>query len=136
MDIVDRAKRGEVMRAVKSRDTRPEMIVRRMLHRAGFRYRLHDKKLAGKPDIVFPSRKKVIFVHGCFWHQHPGCRLADRPASNVDYWNAKLDGNVARDAKRLAALAASGWKSYVVWECQIRDAAKLLDDLSQFLSEA
>lgn len=133
MDIVEKDKRSEVMRSVKSRDTKPEMLVRRMLHKAGFRYRLHAKNLPGKPDIVFPSKHKAILVHGCFWHQHPGCTLADRPTSNTDYWNPKLDGNIARDAKNIEALRESGWEVLIIWDCQTRDKDALLKELIKFL---
>lgn len=113
--------RSRTMRAVQSRDTKPEMIVRRYLHAAGLRYRLHDKKLPGKPDLVFPSRRVVVFVHGCFWHQHEGCPRAKRPTSNTDYWTKKLDGNVARDQRHMAELEAMGWTPTVIWECEATD---------------
>ncbi len=135
MDVVDKVKRSAVMRAVKSKDTGVEMVVRRLLHAAGFRYRLHRKDLPGKPDLVFVSRRKVLFIHGCFWHQHPGCRAADRPSSNTVYWNAKLERNQARDAKNVRELEAAGWRVGIVWECQTRDKAALLTDLTRFLTE-
>lgn len=113
------------MRAVHSRDTHPEMLVRRFLHALGLRFRLHDKRLPGTPDLVFASRRVALFVHGCFWHQHPGCPAAARPASHADYWNHKLDGNIARDARQQAALRALGWTAIVIWECETRDAGKL-----------
>lgn len=122
------------MRAVKSEDTSPEMAVRRMLHRAGYRYRLHRRDLPGKPDIVFPRKRKVVFVHGCFWHQHASCERADRPASNRRYWDAKLDGNLARDSQHEAALRALGWEVLVVWECQLADRDSLMATLASFLS--
>lgn len=122
--------RSRTMRAVQSRDTKPEMIVRRYLHAAGLRYRLHDKKLPGKPDLVFPSRRVVVFVHGCFWHQHEDCPRAKRPASNTDYWTKKLDGNVARDQRHMAELEAMGWTPLVVWECETREGG-LLSNLTQ-----
>ncbi|MBF6207286.1 very short patch repair endonuclease [Nocardia sp. NPDC003726] len=117
--------RSRTMRAVRSRDTAPEMAVRRYLHAAGLRYRLHEARLPGKPDLVFPSRRIALFVHGCFWHQHPGCGAAARPASNIDYWTRKLDGNIARDARRREQLEADDWKVLVVWECQIRNKETL-----------
>ncbi|MCP2320919.1 T/G mismatch-specific endonuclease [Nocardia amikacinitolerans] len=117
--------RSRTMRAVRSRDTAPEMAVRRYLHAAGLRYRLHEAQLPGKPDLVFPSRRIALFVHGCFWHQHPGCGAAARPASNLDYWTRKLDGNIARDARRREQLEADDWKVLVVWECQIRNKETL-----------
>ncbi|WP_084515675.1 very short patch repair endonuclease [Nocardia acidivorans] len=116
---------SRTMRAVRSVNTGPEMIVRRYLHAAGLRYRLHDRRLPGKPDVVFPSRRLALFVHGCFWHQHPYCRAATRPASNTDYWSRKLDGNVARDERRQTELEARGWKVLTFWECQTRDLAML-----------
>ncbi len=133
MDIYDGATRSATMRAVRSSDTGAEMTVRRMLHGAGYRYRLHVKTLPGKPDITFPSRRKVIFVHGCFWHQHTGCKNADRPASNCEYWNSKLDRNVLRDAENITALKSMGWDVHIVWECQIRDADSLMQELRQYL---
>ena len=133
MDVFNKTVRSAVMRSVKSKNTGAEMKVRRLLHAAGFRYFLHVKNLPGKPDIVFPRRKKAIFVHGCFWHQHHGCRSAHRPASNSDYWNAKLDRNMARDERNLAILRESGWEIFVVWECDIRDQDTLLETLKSFL---
>ena len=131
--MFNKSDRSAVMRSVKSKNTGAEMKVRQLLHAAGFRYFLHVKNLPGKPDIVFPRRKKAIFVHGCFWHQHPGCRSAHRPASNSDYWNAKLDRNMARDERNLAILRESGWEIFVVWECDIRDQDTLLETLKSFL---
>lgn len=120
------------MRAVCSRDTTPEMAVRRFLHSAGFRYRLHDRRLPGTPDLVFPSRRIALFVHGCFWHQHPGCGAAKRPRSRLEYWTHKLDGNIERDRRQCAELSAAGWEFIVIWECETRDPsalAKLADDI-------
>lgn len=133
MDTFDSTKRSSVMRTVKSHNTGIEMFVRRLLHKEGYRYRLHRKDLPGKPDIVFPSRRKVIFIHGCFWHQHPGCGKADRPSSNTEYWTKKLDRNVARDRQNIDAIVASGWQILVLWECQIRDKTVLLQQLKNFL---
>jgi len=112
--------RSRTMRAVRSRDTGPEMVVRRYLHAAGLRYRLHDRRLPGTPDIVFPSRRLALFVHGCFWHQHPGCPAAKRPQSKLDYWTRKLDRNVERDRKQHDELKAAGWKVMVIWECETK----------------
>ncbi|WP_083894345.1 DNA mismatch endonuclease Vsr [Nocardia tenerifensis] len=119
--------RSRTMRAVRSRDTAPEMAVRRYLHAVGLRYRLHDRRLPGKPDLVFPGRRIVLFVHGCFWHQHPGCPAAARPASNTEYWTRKLDGNVARDVRRREELEADEWTVLVIWECQIRNEEAMAD---------
>src|SRR4051794_37940993 len=97
MDIVDRETRSRMMSRIRGRDTKPELAVRRLAHRMGYRFRLHRRDLAGSPDLVFPGRRKVIFVHGCYWHRHPGCRFAYSPKSNVDFWNEKFSSNVARD---------------------------------------
>lgn len=121
MDVYDAEKRSAVMRAVKSKDTTPEIKVRHILHRAGYRYRLHRNDLPGKPDIVFPSRRTAIFIHGCFWHQHPECHHAARPASNSDYWNRKLNRNIERDKKHIAELEKAGWKVLTLWECEIKE---------------
>lgn len=133
MDVYDKQTRSAVMRAVKSRNTSPEVALRKALHGAGYRYRLHRKDLPGKPDIVFPSRKKVLFVHGCFWHQHPGCRHADRPSSNLAYWDGKLDANKSRDARHIAELESLGWCVLVVWECQIRELVTVMQRVTEFL---
>lgn len=135
MDVIDKTQRSAVMRAVKSRNTDAEMQVRRLLRRTGFRYRLHCKELPGKPDIVFLGRRKVIFVHGCFWHQHPGCKRSLRPSSNTDYWQNKLNRNVERDAHNIIAIKAKGWEVLVVWECNIRDKDALLCELTEFLKK-
>ncbi|MER2251519.1 very short patch repair endonuclease [Methylorubrum podarium] len=121
------------MRANRSKDTRPEMAVRSLLWGAGYRYRLHRRDLPGKPDIVFPGRRKVIFVHGCFWHQHEGCRRASKPKSRMDYWRPKLERNRSRDAAAREGLSAGGWSSLVVWECEIKDLDALLVRLRSFL---
>src|SRR5262245_10140140 len=107
------------MAGIRGRDTGPELAVRRWLHRHGFRYRLHAKGLPGHPDVVFPGRRVVVFVHGCFWHRHPGCRYAYHPASNVAFWTMKFESNVQRDARQVAALEEAGWYVLVVWECEI-----------------
>ena len=134
MDKVDQATRSATMRAVKSKNTAPEMKIRRLLHRAGYRYRLHPANLPGKPDIVFPGRRKVIFLHGCFWHGHD-CRPKIRPASNTEYWLPKIEGNKARDANHIAALQAAGWHVLVVWECQSKDDDALMGSLRAFLEK-
>ena len=124
------------MRAVLDKDTKPEMKVRRLTHAMGFRYRLHVKDLPGKPDIVFPGRKKVIFVHGCFWHQH-SCPRGDRiPKTRRDYWEKKLGNNKRRDRRHRDALRRQGWKSLVVWECQLKDLDKLARRIKKFLEES
>jgi DNA mismatch endonuclease Vsr len=109
------------------------MVVRRMLHRLGYRFRLQWKAAPGRPDVAFPKRRKVIFVHGCFWHQHEGCRLAHVPATRRDFWEAKFQRNRARDTRDLARCAEQGWHSLVIWECQVRDAALLEQQVCAFL---
>jgi DNA mismatch endonuclease (patch repair protein) len=134
VDVYDKATRSAVMRSVKGKNTKPEMRLRKALHAEGFRYRLHRPDLPGKPDIVFPGRRKIIFVHGCFWHQHPGCPAADRPSANSDYWNRKLARNAARDQENLTTLATQGWEMLVVWECDLRhDPSGTLENVMAFL---
>jgi DNA mismatch endonuclease (patch repair protein) len=119
------------MSAIRSKDTRPELIVRRGLHARGLRYRLHRKDLPGKPDLVFPSRRVVLFVHGCFWHAHAGCRYYKIPRTESERWRKKLEGNRARDVRDQSALISIGWRVVVVWECELRGAvAKRLDELA------
>ena len=127
--------RSEMMAAVRSKDTKPEMLVRRLLHKSGYRFRLHRSDLPGKPDLVLPSRKKIIFVHGCFWHQHEGCSFSHVPKSNVSYWAPKLERNQERDREHLSALRAAGWKCLVLWECQLNKSGPLLRKLTKFLGE-
>ena len=111
-----------MMSGIRGRDTKPEKQVRSFLHRAGLRFRLHAS-LPGKPDLVFPRHGAVAFVHGCFWHRHPGCRYATTPSSNVDFWQAKFDANVARDKRVTRQLRKEGWRVLVVWECQLSSSA-------------
>ena len=135
MDRLSPKDRSENMRRIRSRDMRPEMTVRRTVHAMGYRYRLHDNRLPGKPDLVFRSRSKIIFVHGCFWHQHPDkrCPIVRTPKSNTVYWNQKLRQNVARDRKTKRRLRELGWSVLTVWECQTRDVDKLTKRLRIFL---
>mgnify|MGYP000862603405 CR=1 FL=1 len=108
------------MASVRQRDTGPEMRLRRALHRLGLRYRLHDRRLPGSPDLVFPRFKAVVFVHGCFWHVHKGCKFATEPASRKDFWREKFEANKKRDRRNYDSLLASGWRVLVVWECAIK----------------
>lgn len=124
--------RSANMRAIRSKDMLPELAVRRLVHKLGYRFRLHRKDLPGKPDLVFVSRRKAVFVHGCFWHSH-NCNAAHVPKSNLDYWLPKLQRNQARDSKNVGALTAAGWKSLVVWECETRDEIGLARRLRKFL---
>jgi len=132
-DVFSPEQRSEIMAKVRSQDTKPEVLVRSLIHRMGFRFRLHNKHLPGNPDIVLPRHKKIVFVHGCFWHQHEGCPHAARPASNIAYWNKKLDGNVRRDRANLEKLAALGWRVLVIWECETRNREQLILRLQEFL---
>lgn len=120
-DIVSPEKRSRMMAGIRAKGTKPEMLVRRALFAEGFRFRLHQRNLPGGPDIVLPGRKVAIFVHGCFWHCHAGCRYAKLPSSNTDFWRKKLDGNVQRDHRAIEALRSSGWRVLTVWECATRD---------------
>lgn len=113
------------MARIRSRDTAPEVALRKALHAKGFRYRLNDRKLPGRPDIVFPRYRTVVFVHGCFWHRHPGCNIATTPKSNTDFWTAKFDRNVDRDRRAIAELEALGWRVAVAWECELGSARKV-----------
>lgn len=124
-DNLTKEQRKKAMSRVRQRDTKPEKIVRSLLHRAGFRFRKNVSSLAGKPDIVLPKYKTVVFVHGCFWHQHENCRKAARPASNSGFWNAKLDKNVARDKENIRQLKEAGWKIITVWECELSNVEKI-----------
>ena len=120
MDLVDSATRSRIMRAVPQKDTVPELVLRRELHRMGLRYRLHSKALPGKPDIVFPSARVAVFVHGCFWHRHLGCRLTTTPRSREDFWQEKFAANQARDRRNEEQLRELGWAPVVVWQCEIQ----------------
>lgn len=133
MDIVSPEKRSRMMAGIKGKNTKPELAVRKLIHGMGFRYRLHRKDLPGSTDLVFPRLKKVIFVHGCFWHRHPGCRFAYSPKSNAQFWLDKLEGNVRRDGQVVLALDAMGWQVLIVWECEVSDLPALIQKLSSFL---
>ncbi|MCY3677607.1 MAG: very short patch repair endonuclease [Gemmatimonadetes bacterium] len=137
-DTVTAQRRSEIMSKIRAKGMKPEMAVRRMTHAMGYRYRLHGKDLPGKPDLVFPSRRKVIFVHGCFWHQHsdPACRIAHLPKSNRHYWLPKLERNVIRDAEQRAELARLGWDVLVIWECDVVRDDGIADRIRSFLERA
>ena len=123
VDILTPAERSERMARIRSRDTKPEVRLRKALHRLGLRFRLHGKRLPGKPDIVLPKYRTAIFVHGCFWHRHAGCKVATTPKSNTDFWIEKFDRNVARDAASVERLQADGWRVIIAWECELRTEA-------------
>jgi DNA mismatch endonuclease (patch repair protein) len=124
-DVLSAEQRRRNMAAIRGTDTKPELRVRRALHAAGLRYRLHVRGLPGTPDLVFPSRRVVLFVHGCFWHQHPLCHNAKMPASRPEFWGPKLVANVERDRRQQRALKRLGWRVIVIWECQAKDLDKL-----------
>ena len=137
VDTLTPVERSDRMARVRGRDTKPEMVVRRLVHRMGFRYRLHDRRLPGSPDLVFRKRKKIIFVHGCFWHQHPSvaCKLARMPKSRLDFWKPKLQGNRKRDERDRSELDALGWQSLIVWECELGQEEQLENNIRAFLRE-
>ena len=134
-DTVSPQRRSEIMSNIRAKGMKPEMLVRRLTHALGYRYQLHRKDLPGKPDLVFPGRRKVIFVHGCFWHQHadPACKIARRPRSNLDYWLPKLERNVSRDVEHQARLAEFGWRALVIWECEVEAGGGIADRIREFL---
>ena len=134
-DTLTPKERSERMSLVRGADTKPEMLVRRLVHGMGYRYRLHRRNLPGKPDLVFASRRKVIFVHGCFWHRHPDpeCALARLPKSRLDFWKPKLEGKRERDVRNQARLGELGWEVLVIWECELRDVGTLRTRIREFL---
>lgn len=133
MDNLTPSERSERMSRVRGKNTKPEMAVRRIVHGMGYRYRLHRRDLPGKPDLVFPSRRKVIFVHGCFWHRHPGCGLARMPKSRHDFWAPKLKANRERDLANQEQLRSQGWEVMVVWECMLTNPGNLQAEIKAFL---
>ena len=126
--------RRRIMSAVRGTDTKPELAVRCLVHAMGYRYRLHRKDLPGKPDLVFAGRRKVVFVHGCFWHRHESCRKATEPKTRADFWAEKFKANVARDRRVEEELSDQGWTSLVIWECETKDTASLAERLKAFLA--
>lgn len=129
VDIVDSATRSRMMAGIQGKNTKPELQVRKYLHRRGLRYRLHVRTLPGKPDIVLPKYHAVVFVHGCFWHQHHGCKFATMPSSRENFWSNKLAQNVVRDQYQINALKELGWRVFVVWECELHDGVPRLEML-------
>ncbi|WP_116087765.1 very short patch repair endonuclease [Tropicimonas sp. IMCC34011] len=134
MDTRSPEQRRRIMQSVKQKDTAPEMVVRRLLHAAGYRYRLHRKDMPGRPDIVFGGRRKVIFVHGCFWHAH-GCSKGQAPKSKLNYWGPKLAQNAERDARNVRSLEEAGWQVLTVWECETKEPERLLPVLRDFVDK-
>jgi DNA mismatch endonuclease (patch repair protein) len=134
-DRVNKAKRSSMMAAVHSKNTEPELLVRRRVYALGFRYRLHSRELPGKPDLVFKGKRKVIFVHGCFWHRHSGCSKASTPKTRADFWKQKLDANVVHDKSVIQALKKDGWSTLTVWQCELKKVETLTKRLSRFLED-
>lgn len=124
-DIVDRQTRSRMMAGIRSKNTKPELLVRSWLHRRGFRFRLHGAGLPGRPDLVFKQYRAVVFVHGCFWHRHPGCCNATTPGSNRTFWRKKFQVNVDRDGRKAKELGRLGWRVFTIWECECRSEVRL-----------
>lgn len=120
MDVFSKSKRSDIMSKVSDKDTKPEILVRKFLFSKGFRYRKNVKDLPGKPDIVLPKYKTIIFVHGCFWHEHKNCEAAKLPTSNIEYWAKKINSNVTRDSRNIQSLKKVGWNVIVIWECELK----------------
>ncbi len=133
MDRVTKEKRSEIMSRIRGKNTSPELIVRKLVFSLGYRYRLYSKNLPGKPDLVFPGRKKVIFVHGCFWHYHE-CKKGQLPKSKVDYWQTKLLANRKRDMSNISRLINADWNVLVIWQCELKDLVKLKETIRNFLN--
>lgn len=136
MDTLTTSERSARMALIRSKNTKPEREIRKLLHALGFRFRLHVRNLPGRPDIVFPGRKKVLLVHGCFWHAHKSCKVANLPKSRRSFWKSKFARNTQRDSENLRALASQGWDVLVVWECETRNVLGLTASLAKFLGPA
>lgn len=134
MDVFSKEKRSRIMSRISGKNTKPEVIVRSLLHKMGYRFRLHRKDLPGKPDITLPRHNKIIFVNGCFWHGHENCPRAKRPKSNRIFWDEKLDKNIARDKANFAKLQDLGWDIFVVWTCEVNNPVLLKQKLERFLA--
>jgi DNA mismatch endonuclease (patch repair protein) len=134
-DVFTPAKRSAIMSCIRGKDTKPEHIIRSLLHQMKFRFRLHRKDLPGTPDIVLPRHKKVVFIHGCFWHGHTGCKRSKRPTTNKGFWNRKIDGNIRHDRSSRRQLKAEGWSVLVLWQCQLHDEEKIKKKLIKFLMQ-
>jgi DNA mismatch endonuclease (patch repair protein) len=133
-DHLSHRKRSLNMAAIHAKNTIPELAVRKIVYGLGYRYRLHDPKLPGKPDLVFPSRRKALFVHGCFWHKHNGCSRATIPKTRTDFWEAKLGSNAARDRRNRRQLLRLGWRVLTAWQCELKDPRRLAERLDEFLA--
>ena len=136
MDVVSPEKRSKIMSKIRGRDTQPELRVRKTAHRLGLRFRLHRRDLPGTPDLLFPAHRKAVFVHGCFWHSHSGCKYAYKPKSNIAFWQEKLQNNVDRDIRVMQELRALGWDVVVIWECQTKDEQQIVSILNDQILNA
>ena len=134
-DIKSKEERSFNMSRIKSKNTKPEENVRKYLFSKGFRYRKNDKRYPGKPDVVLPKYKTVIFINGCFWHHHENCKYASQPKDNAEFWNIKFYNNVARDKKNIAELESAGWRVIVIWECEVKTKQKLMETMNKVISE-
>lgn len=137
-DTISKERRSELMSRIRSKNSKVELAVRSLAHRMGYRFRLHRKNLPGKPDLVFPGRKKAIFVHGCFWHWHPdpNCKRARMPKSRQEFWKPKLEGNRRRDRENRKKLSDLGWEVLEIWECEVGDLEKIAERIKEFLDPA
>jgi len=136
VDVVDPATRSRMMAGIRGKDTKPEILLRRAMHARGFRYRLHDRRLPGHPDLVFPRYHAAVFVHGCFWHRHEGCRFATTPATRPEFWAEKFEANLARDKRNENGLIETGWRTAIVWECALkRSVGRVAEHLSAWLED-
>lgn len=135
MDIVSQQRRSELMARIRSSNTRPERVVRSLIHALGYRFRLHRRDLPGTPDLVFPGRMKVIFINGCYWHRHPGCSFAYMPKSNVEFWSQKFKANIDRDRRVAKELEALGWHVHTIWECETSQLETLTLNIRTFLDD-
>lgn len=133
MDIFSKGTRSRIMSRISGKNTKPEILVRSLLHRMGYRFRIHKKNLPGKPDICLPKHKKIIFVHGCFWHGHKNCPRAKRPTTNVEFWNKKIDGTIERDKENIKGLKELGWQTLTIWTCEIKNQDALKNKLISFI---
>lgn len=129
MDVVSPARRSAMMARIQGRNTKPEMVVRKVAHALGYRFRLHRRDLPGSPDLVFPGKRKIIFVHGCFWHSHEGCKFAYKPKSNIEFWERKLQKNAERDNRVRGELEQMGWDVLTIWECETVDNDVVVEKL-------
>jgi DNA mismatch endonuclease (patch repair protein) len=136
MDVFDKEKRSEIMSRVKRENTKPERTLRSLLHKQGYRFRIHRRDLPGKPDVVLPKYKSVIFVHGCFWHRHPGCAKASLPSTNTDFWEKKFEKTITRDKENIIKLRQMGWRVIVVWECELKNPERVVEKLDILLKNA